>query len=135
MRVRRTVAWGWDKIVVWLFVGLRHCHIFGFQPRDSVYKLECVCANVYIYLCKHDKSFAPPRSRNSWRNRDPLDGNRRVFNYREIDGKSTSVWFDIVSVLRRCICDSVRVENVPPSLMVSAQKYNNTFNTICIYYV
>jgi len=62
----------------------------------------------------------PPR--NSWRNRDPLDGNRRIFNYREIDGKSTSVWFDIVSALHHYICDSVRVENVPPRLRIGATK-------------
>jgi hypothetical protein len=26
---------GRDQIVVWLFVGLRHYQIFGYEPRDS----------------------------------------------------------------------------------------------------
>lgn len=63
----------------------------------------------------------PLSLRNSWRNQDPLDGNRRIFNYREVDGKSTSVWFGIVSALFHYIYDFVCVENVLPRLTVLAR--------------
>lgn len=54
--------------------------------------------NLYVYVCLYIFMYVlqvfriPLSLRNSWRNQDPLDGNRRIFNYRDIDGKSTSVW-------------------------------------------
>jgi len=80
------------------FVGLRHCYIFGFQSQDSVYKLVCVYVRMFIYIFIYARQvFRPPPSRNSWRDRDPLDGNRRVvFNYREIYRREVNlglVWY------------------------------------------
>lgn len=67
----------------------------------------------------------PLSLRNSWRNQDPLDENRRIFNYRVIDGKSTSVWFGIVSALFHYIYDFARLcqKRTTPSDGISAIIY------------